>query len=239
MNRGFSKEKSKYLIYFDLWDSFQEPGCPVCRLLEKNSNRFLDGLLYERVNDVGTREKLRKSLGLCNWHGYKTLEAGSCALGLGIIYEDISKRIIENLDKVQSFLPVAGGSRFLFRLFKRDFSGKAIDQMKSRGRCPACENARLFEQYYLKALLDYLSETDFELRFTQSSGICYSHLGEALKEFSKHKNLRLLVAKEIEKFRSLREELKEFVRKQDFNCRDEPSGSEKDSWIRALEMVIW
>lgn len=237
MNMKFPKSKSKSLVYFDLRDSFQEAGCPICGLLHGNSARFIDGLLYERVNDVGTREKLRKSLGFCNWHAYQTLERGNCALGLGIIYEDILGEITKKMTRVQSLLPVSGRKRFRFLLFGKRAPDPVPAPFLLDSPCPVCENVRIFEKYYLKTLLDFLSEPEFEKQFDRSSGICCNHVVEALKEFQTHRNLPLLVRKQIEKFRSLGDELREFVRKQDFKYRHEPPGTEKDSWKRALEMV--
>lgn len=60
---------------------------------------------------------------------------------------------------------------------------------------------------------------------------------KAIEEFPQHKNLPLLIEKQIEKFDTLHKELAEFVRKQDYKCRDEPWGKEIDSWKRSVEMV--
>ena len=54
------KEKTKFMSYFNLRDALAQPGCPICTLVERVSSRYLDSLLYERVNDVGTREDLRE-----------------------------------------------------------------------------------------------------------------------------------------------------------------------------------
>jgi hypothetical protein len=50
--------------------------------------------------------------------------------------------------------------------------------------------------------------------------------------------LSILIKKQIEKVESLRNEITEFVRKQDFKYYKEPWGPEVDSWKRALEMVV-
>ncbi len=230
-------QKSKFISYFDLRDSFQQPGCPICALVEKQSYRFLDGLLYERVNDTGTREGLRKSYGFCNWHAWKSLEASNCALGLGIIYEDILNRVEKRLEDIHEQLPRHFGIPFLRRLFKAKKGGKQKVFLRPIHPCPACQNVASFEKVYLETLLDYIFEPDFERQFILSSGICFAHLSVAINRFPRHKNLQALIKMQIEKFERLRKEVSEFVRKQDYNFRDETWGAESNSWKRALEMV--
>jgi len=238
MSKDIPKEKNKFLSYFGLWDAFKKPGCPICTLVERDSFRFLDALLYEQVNDVGTRVKLRQSLGFCNWHAWKALEVGNCALGLGIIYEDILRRIEERLNKVKnSFL--LPREPFPWRLFRRR-KGPPLPplQLGPNDRCPVCKSSRFFEEHYMRTLLDFISEEDFARQFAFSSGICFFHLNETIKGYPHHKGLPLLIKKQIEKFTFLRGEVAEFVRKQDYQYAAEPSGPEIDSWKRSLEMVV-
>jgi len=238
MKKGNPREKSKFFSYFDLWDAFKKPGCPICTLVERHSFLFLDGLLYERVNDPGTREELRKSLGFCNWHAWRALEVSNCALGLGIIYEDILRRIEERLNKIRNSFPLPR-EPFPWRLF-RGSKGPPLQplQLGPNHRCPVCKSSRFFEEYYLRTLLDFISEEDFAREFARSSGICFFHLNETIKGYPHHKGLPLLIKKQIEKYTFLRGEVAEFVRKQDYQYAAEPSGPEIDSWKRSLEMVV-
>lgn len=79
MNLLINKEKSKYISYFKLQEALTQPGCPLCTLIDQHSLRYLDALLYERVNDGGTCQELRQSLGFCNWHAWKAMEISNCA----------------------------------------------------------------------------------------------------------------------------------------------------------------
>ena len=190
------------------------------------------------MNNVGTRVKLRQSLGFCNWHAWKALEVGNCALGLGIIYEDILRKIEERLNKVRNSFPLPR-EPFPWRLFRRR-KGPPLPplQLGPNDRCPACKSSRFFEEHYLRTLLDFISEEDFARQFAFSSGICFFHLNETIKGYPHHKGLPLLIKKQIEKFTFLRGEVAEFVRKQDYQYAAEPSGPEIDSWKRSLEMVV-
>ena len=228
-------EKSKYISYFDLRDALAQPGCPVCSLAERNSFRFLDALLYERVNDVGTREGLRKSLGFCNWHAWKCLEVPNAPLGLGIIHQDLLGQILERLGGIQRSLPLR--IPFLRRLRNRRKAKNALSPIRPGHSCPACRSIRFFEEMYLEILLDYFSEEDFEREFSRSAGICFPHLTIAIEKDPGHRNLGPLVQRQMKKWESLKAELEEFIRKHDYKYAHEPRGAESDSWKRALEMI--
>ena len=78
---------TKTATYFDLRDACQLPGCPVCRIEQRTVQRFLDALMYENVNDPGTRDRLRGSLGFCHEHAWQVAnEMLGNALGMAIIY---------------------------------------------------------------------------------------------------------------------------------------------------------
>jgi len=229
-------EKSKYISYFDLRDALAQPGCPVCFLVERNSFRFLDALLYERVNDVGTREGLRKSLGFCNWHAWKCLEVPNAPLGLGIIHNDLLGEILERLGRIQLSFPMH--IPFLRRLRSKRRAQKTLPRIRPGHSCPACQSVRFFEKMYLEILLDYITEEDFGNQFSRSSGVCFPHLTMAIEIYPGHRNLKLLIQRQMEKWESLRTELGEFIRKHDYKYVHEPRGAESHSWKRALEMLV-
>ncbi len=231
-------EKEKYLSYFKLCEALRHSGCPICNLVERDSFRYLDALLYERVNDVGTRQELRKSLGFCNWHAWQALGISNCALGLAIIYEDILGLIIEKLGEAQNHFPLSSANSFWSRLFskKEEEKGEKISKRKSVF-CPVCRHVQLFEEHYLAILLDYFEEEEFREAVGESAGMCFNHLQEVIKKFPNHKNLPLLMTRQMKIYEGLRQELAEFIRKQDYQHRHEPVGREIDSWKRALEMV--
>lgn len=229
-------KKSKYISYFDLRDAMAQPGCPVCFLVERNSFRFLDALLYERVNDVGTREGLRKSLGFCNWHAWKCLEVPNAPLGLGIIHQDLLGQILQRSNRIQRSFPMH--IPFLRRLLSKGKAKKALPPLRPGHSCPACQSVRFFEKMYLEILLDYITEEDFEDQFSRSSGICFPHLTIAIEKYPEHRNLRLVIQRQMSKWESLQGELADFIRKHDYEHIHEPRGAESDSWKRALEMLV-
>ena len=61
---------NRTMSFYDLRDALVEPGCPICRLKARVAERYLDGLLWESVNDPGMRDQVRRSLGFCHEHGW-------------------------------------------------------------------------------------------------------------------------------------------------------------------------
>src|SRR5215472_2076532 len=49
----------KFFGFFRLLDACAQSGCPACRLVEDDGRRYLDALVYEQVNDPGTRRCIR------------------------------------------------------------------------------------------------------------------------------------------------------------------------------------
>lgn len=88
---------SKFITYFQLLDAFKEPGCPVCTRLEEGALRTLDGLMYEQVNDPGTRDRLVESHGFCNWHAWMLPSVHNSASGVAIIYRHLLQETLELL----------------------------------------------------------------------------------------------------------------------------------------------
>jgi hypothetical protein len=55
---------NRTMSFYDLRDALSEPGCPICRLKARAAERYLDGLLWESVNDPGVRAQVRRLLSI-------------------------------------------------------------------------------------------------------------------------------------------------------------------------------
>ena len=98
MSREPATEKS--FTYFALLEAFDKEGCPVCRFMAEYSLRYLDALIYEQVNDVDVRRKLRASRGFCNWHAWQARDIASSALGVAIMAKDLISEEMTRLDEL-------------------------------------------------------------------------------------------------------------------------------------------
>src|SRR5450756_953315 len=84
----------KHTPYFELLEAQVKAGCPICRLVYKATDRYLDSLLYEAVLDPTVRAKLKQAQGFCTEHVEMLGRRPGRALGIALIYRDIIRAAI-------------------------------------------------------------------------------------------------------------------------------------------------
>lgn len=75
-------------------EALEKPGCPLCRLACEASRRWLQSLFHEQVNDVATRQRLRRAGAFCSRHTADALGIGD-PLGSSILYADLVRNALE------------------------------------------------------------------------------------------------------------------------------------------------
>ncbi|MBN2387765.1 MAG: hypothetical protein JXB85_12170 [Anaerolineales bacterium] len=203
---------------------FKYRGCPVCALAQRTATRYVDTLFYESVLDPGRRERIRASLGLCYEHAWLTIESKlSDALGLAIVYHDLAATLLARLPEK----PDSGGRE-----------RKALVEALSETRlCPACETRRTVEERSIKVLGEALQKDDYLDDYRKSDGLCLPHLRLMIEETGNQKVLAAVINHQRQRLEGLKEELSEFIRKNDYRFQDEGMGAERDSYQRAAEQV--
>jgi hypothetical protein len=238
-------EPSRHSDYYELLDACKHPGkgCPVCRLALGGVARYLDSIQYEFVNDPPTRAGLVAAGGYCNDHAWQLREMHA-ALGIAIMYRDVLRAARQTIagqsttEGYQLFGERPGTGGLLGRVAAMVGSEReATDIADPHLYCPACEDREGIERRYLGVLLDHLIEEETAQALGQAGGLCLVHLDQAARVTRDWASLKRLGAVQIPLLQQLEDELTEFARKRDYRFHDEPYGSEKDSWIRAIEMV--
>jgi hypothetical protein len=222
----------KTVAYFELREALRETGCVVCSLLVKRSLTVLQSLLYEQVTDPDTREQLRRSQGLCNWHAWLLVERSTGQASIAMIYERLLLHRIEALRAWR----IPQRHRTLWQRLTR--STLPVTRPR-KAPCPVCGLlTETDESGYLKTLLDALPEEAFAREFRQSFGLCLPHLEQAMTDYHTHANLPQLLDLELHKLEALREELRLFIRKSDYRFATEAIGPEGSAWKRVLELFV-
>lgn len=153
-----------------------EPGCAVCRLVDRATERYFDGLLWELVNDPGVRQELCASLGLCprHWWGLVHVEQTVTrnVLGLAILFQDVAAHVAEALKA----LSAQNGSR-LSRRWRKPGARAMVRLAERLARCPACKHEAWAQETYLARLIERL-----EAAPSTDGGwpLCPEHLQAAL-----------------------------------------------------------
>lgn len=137
--------------FADLRGYLSQPGCAICSCVGQSRRRFLEDLMYENVNDVGLRDRLRKGGGFCLRHVRALLDRKQ-PLGTAILYGDLLRQ------RLRSFA-ARGGPRAL---------PLAQD-------CPLCqvesESARRASEVFAYALDAGRLQAEWEA----SEGFCWPH----------------------------------------------------------------
>jgi len=217
---------SRTTSYYDLRDALTQPDCPVCRLMARDSERYLDSLLWESVNDPGVRHNLRQAQGFCHEHAWRLSRAGA-SLGVAILMHDVLGSVLKAMESAR-FQALSARSR-------RRAHESLVTRLSARAECPACIQARQKEEIHLSTLNEHLVGEDGLLAaYEASDGLCLPHFRLALAIIREEAVFDALLAAQRTVWGRLAAHLGEFIRKNDYLFRDEPWGEEGDSWLRAL-----
>jgi hypothetical protein len=227
--------------YDELLAALAEPGCAVCRLLDGSSDRLVDAILFEMVNDVGVREELNAARGYCRRHAALLVRTGS-ALGSATMMQGVLKMLIRTLDA--NAIDAAGASRLraLARSVNSGMSHPATRQLAAdlspQTACPLCANEVVVERQLIDTLLAQMTPGgELAAVYAASDGLCLPHFRNTVARGLPGPNLSALLAAQRAIWVRLEAELEEFLRKSDHRFRHEPFGGERDSWRRALSAV--
>ncbi len=177
----------RHISYYDLREACAREGCPVCRLAERASTRFLDMLSYENVNDPGVRARLRASRGLCNYHAWRFVDEFDDGLGVAITYRDILENLLRVLEA-----QTAGVRRLGEALRGHRRRTALADSLAPARQCPACLQLEDAAGRYIDTLLAHLADTELREAYRASTGLCLPHLRQALSRSETVAEARLL-----------------------------------------------
>ncbi len=222
------------MSYFDLIEEFPKPGCVVCNLLLRDVDRFLDSLLYERVNEPDTHRAFRASRGLCEEHGWQLMRYRGGSTGIAILYQAALDEVLKIVDEtIPAPASPTGLSRFLPG--NGDLSGSLLaDRLQARGSCMACALMAGSEAGYVRLLAEKIGDSRLQDVYRASDGLCLPHFRQVLRQVRNPDHLRQLVSLQITIWEKLKAELMEFIDKNDHRRIREALGPEGDSWQRAI-----
>lgn len=238
------KRTTPSISYYQVLEASSQPGCPICGIAERTVDRYLSGLLWEQVNDPGTREQLRRTQGFCNAHAWRLprVQAGA-PLGIAIIYRDLISRVAEQIEAAT----FASLSRLSFHQVQetldRDQPAAAtaavVQSLQPRSECPACAQRDRSTTIALHAMLDALPDDQRLLdALKASAGLCLPHLRRAFELTRDERAFAVLQAIMQEKIAALLADLDEFIRKNDYRFINDGFGSEADSWRHAIAWMV-
>jgi hypothetical protein len=197
-----------------------EPGCPICRLSNKLVHKYLDGLLYESVNDPGIRATLVKSLGFCYRHSRELLTFPWERAGVAIVQRAVLQEALRRLPTLAFSPPPTLLQKIQDRFASS--SGQAEPEPSPASfqeSCPACQQQAQVEERALQTLVEKLVN-DLAESLRVAGGLCLPHLEQALRSSQQATTRTLLLQLHQTLWEQLVGHLSEFIRKQDHRFRN-------------------
>jgi hypothetical protein len=232
------KPNVQTMSFYDLRDALAQPGCAVCRLKADAVDRFLDGLLWESVNDPGRRREIRQARGFCHRHAWSLVRV-SASLGVAIITRDVLQSALAAMDSA----PFQATSPWSMRRVQEALdprqpaaaTAELVARLEPQAACPACVWAEKMEGVYLGEFVGHLLGQDGLLAdYESSDGLCLPHFRQALARVRDERVFEALVDAQRAIWERLIAHLSEFIRKSDHRFRNETWGEERDAWLRAI-----
>lgn len=229
---------SRFWGYFRLVDACARPGCPICRCLDEDSARYLDGLLYEHVNDPATRARLHAAHGFCAWHANALAAARDGGLGAAILAGDLLARAAARAREAAGHLDRdRARPAWLRRLGHRWL--RPVRALLDRGPagCPACAVLRAAEQRYLAIALRFAGDPEYERALDRSDGFCVPHAARLVTVDPRAPALPRVLERCATTWERLRRTVESFCTKHDYRNQDPITETEARAWRLALELL--
>jgi hypothetical protein len=218
----------KPLNYHDLLDAFAETGCPVCRLLKADGDRFLDLLFHENIMDVGVQQSVRAARLLCSTHAWQMITFRGRAQDIAVLCEAVLDELIARVDTSTQIVP---GLRLPFA---QPRSNGAADALEPTQPCMCCAHIDRMEKNYIQTIATYFGEPDMQEAYRVSEGLCLPHFRLLLRALRDPMLVKTAIEVQIHLWQLLKDELTLFLHRTSPNNVDEPFGAEADSWRRAI-----
>lgn len=220
---------TKHMPYFNLVEALGKPGCALCTLGKSAVDRFLEGMIYEYVNDTGMQQMLIAAHGFCATHSHLLLGQHG-ALGVAILYKAILRHLQAELPGEQ-----VSDKNWASRLARQMGRNDGPAPLSAHAPCPACQLRDETAGRAFGVLGEHQKDTDLIAAFQGSDGFCLPHFRQALEHLDGPAR-GLLLARQRLTWQELETQLGEFIRKNDFRFQHEGfTPEEEDVWRR----VVW
>ena len=207
-------ETNRSLLTAHLGDALEQGICPICYLASEAEYRYLDTLLYEKMNNGAVRAGLARSRGFCRYHTFRLIDIGGYGTNvkLAILYKDLVSAITDEVAALKD---------------RGATGGPAVED------CPACRVVSESEKTYMHVLRVSLENEEGRAAYRRSFGLCMPHFFRVYDGASRATRA-LLKEDQTQRLEALSQDLAEFIRKS--VTKDETFGSERSAWQRVIQL---
>jgi hypothetical protein len=211
---------AKFIGFFKLIEAMKKVGCPVCMRTIEDTHHAMESFLYESVNDSGLRDQIRNDRGLCHRHSWQLAQFGD-ALGSAILFRDVLGMLLPSLGNAPS--------AFFFRRPSTRLGSQV---------CLFCRQEEKSHDGLLSDLVAHVDDPELKAAWEGPSMLCIPHLGDFCTLLRDDGARRRIIEMHRGKYTALCEAMGQLIEKQSYDHRAEEIGLEKDSWIRAIEVLV-
>jgi hypothetical protein len=211
--------------------AFARGGCAICTAVHAAERKSIHSFLYEGMMFPSVRQKFLAGGGFCLRHFWMAKEIEEEAwqtggFGLAILCEDLARSAISGLATVKAVYPTSRPG-----LFRRSEPQAFVPGQN----CMFCQENREKAQFLGEALEELSDEEEFAGPLA-TNGLCIPHGQVALQIWKDPAKRDRLFTQLESRLTELGNDLREFIRKHDYQYRDEPPGREQDSVERSMRL---
>jgi hypothetical protein len=218
------------IFSYDVLRAFNLPGCPLCRALDADDERWMRSFRREGKQDPKARSRFFEAGGFCREHAWLlhrlVSEAGSGA-AIADLYGQLATYDLRLFEKLRANLDRRRRQR--------------APTLRRRRRCPACAFRREAIGRKAHFLAEALNEEQVREAYRRSEGLCFTHFARTVEGafgVGNKKTADFLLDDWRERLAQLRSELSEYDRKRDYRYATEPKGIEQRSWTEVIRRYV-
>jgi hypothetical protein len=211
--------------------AFARGGCAICNAVHAAERKSIHSFLYEGMMFPSVRQKFLAGGGFCLRHFWMAKEIEDEAwqtggFGLAILCEDLARSASSGLAAVKAVARTSRPS-----LFRRSEPQGFVPGEN----CMFCQDNREKAQFLAEALEELSDEQEFAGPLA-ANGLCIPHGQLALQIWKDSAKRDRLFSQLEARISELADDLREFIRKHDYQYRHEPPGREQDSVLRSMRL---
>jgi hypothetical protein len=216
-----------------LGKAFALGGCVICNAVHAAERKGIHSFLYEGMMFPFVREQFLSGGVFCLRHFWMAKEIEdetwlTGGFGIAILCESLTHLADAGLIEAAAVAPNARPT-----LRKRP----KVNVFLPGHDCMFCQDNREKEEFLAEVLETLTDEEEFREPLA-THGLCIRHGELALRIWTDQDKRKELFAQLKARVTELAADLREFIRKRDYQYRDEPSGREGDAVLRAMLFFV-
>jgi hypothetical protein len=213
--------------------AFALGGCGICNAVRAAERKGIHSFLYEGMMFPFVRQTFLDGGGFCLRHFWMAKEIEdetwpTGGFGMAILCESLTHLADAGLSEVAAVEPNSRPT-----LLRR----REAHVFLPGHDCMFCQDNRDKEQFLAEVLENLVDEAEFRTPLA-AHGLCIRHGELALQIWKDPEKRTELFALLRTRASELAADLREFVRKRDYQYRSEPPGREQDSVLRAIRFFV-